>query len=373
MGVRGKGAAPLRNWIFIKVDTDEGITGVGEATTEYHESAVVAMAENHFGPLLIGEDPTKVHRAWQKMQRLFWWRGGVVASSAASGIEQALWDITGKAYDQPVHKLLGGAVRDRIRLYARGDLGLSSWKAESEAAVKEGFSAFKFGQRKLVNPFDEEEQVEVALSNAREIQGAVGPDCDLIVDCAGLFSRTAAHRLIEGLKATRIFFIEEPVNADTPQGLVELRSAFPNVPIAGGERVMTRWGFRDWLERGAVDIIQPDVAHCGGIGELLRIASYAEVYGVPLAPHNPYGPVATAASVHCCALIQNFLILEHCRVRPCFDRVQKFGPEIKNGCALLPDRPGLGIELDWDYVRQHPYEPIGPNVPIDRYGGFPSI
>src|SRR6185437_6968143 len=127
MGVPGPGGhAPSRNWIFVRVETDEGITGIGEATTEYHEQAVSAMIRDHFAPLLIGQDPTRVHYAWQQMQRAFWWRGGVVASSAASGIEQALWDVTGKAYGQPVYKLLGGAVRDRVRVYARSDLGLES-------------------------------------------------------------------------------------------------------------------------------------------------------------------------------------------------------------------------------------------------------
>ncbi len=373
MGVPGPGGhAPTRNWIFVEVQTDEGITGLGEATTEYHEQAVAAMIEQHFAPMLIGQDPTQVHRAWQQMQRFFWWRGGVAASSAASGIEQALWDITGKAYGLPVYKLLGGAVRDRVRVYARMDLGLPTHADEIKAAVKEGFDAFKDGTGKVV-PFDEEREVDASLALFSELRQAAGPKCDLLIDCQGHYSLQAAHRLIDGLRKVRMLVIEEPVNADVPRGLIELRRAFPDMRIAAGERLMTRWAFREWLEQGAVDVIQADISHCGGIGELLRIASYAEVYNVQIAPHNPYGPVALAANLHACACMQNFLILEHCRHRPWFDEVQKFGPQVKDGRVQLNDRPGLGIELDWDYVKKHPYKRLELRTLINGDGAMPCI
>ena len=156
MGVPGPGGfAPSRNWFFVEVETDAGIVGLGEATTEYHEQAVIAMVQEHFAPLLIGQDPTRVDHLWQQMQRFSWWRGGVVASSAASGIEQSLWDITGKAYGVPVYKLLGGAVRDYVRLYARTDLGLASYGEEARAAVSEGFDGFKFGPGPYVRPYND--------------------------------------------------------------------------------------------------------------------------------------------------------------------------------------------------------------------------
>ena len=374
MGIAGVGGhAPSRNWIFVEVQTDAGITGVGEATTEYHEHAVVAMIEQHLAPLLIGKDPTRVTHAWQQMQRLFWWRGGVVGSSAVSGVEQALWDITGKAYGQPVYKLLGGAVRDRVRTYARHDLGLPSDAKEARVAVEEGFDAFKFGPGAYVDPYDDEKQVDAALAVAREIRDAAGPDCDLMIDCGGIFSQQAACRLIEGLRDIRLLFIEEPVNMETPRGLIEVRRAFPDIRIAAGERLVTRWQFREWLEQGAVDVIQADVSHCGGIGELLRIASYAEVYNVQIAPHNPYGPVALAAASHACLCMPNFLILEHCRHRPWFDEVQRFGPTVCDGRIALNDRPGLGIELDWDYVRRHPYQRLPLRSFTDQDGGLPLV
>ena len=374
MGIPGPGGlAPARNWIFVLVETDEGITGIGEATTEYHEQAVVAMIEGHMAELLVGQDPTRVTHLWQQMQRFFWWRNGVVASSAASGIEQALWDITGKAFGQPVFRLLGGAVRDAVRAYARTDLGLPSYADEIRAAVDEGFDAFKAGPGVYVKPYDDEQQVDVSLATFRELRDAAGPDCDLMIDCGGIFSLQAAHRLISGLQDIGMLFVEEPVNMDTPRGLVELRRAFPGVRIAAGERLMTRWGFREWLEQGAVDVIQADISHCGGIGELMRIASCAEVYNVTVAPHNPYGPVALAAATHAAAAMPNFLILEHCRHRPWLDDVQLFGPTVRDGHVHLDDRPGLGVELDWDYVDQHPYQPLDLRTFHDRGGALPLI
>ena len=374
MGIAGPGGhAPSRNWIFVKVQTDAGLTGLGEATTEYQEQAVVAMIDQHFAPLLVGQDPTRVTFLWQQMRRLFWWRGGVVATSAASGIEQALWDITGKAYGQPVYNLMGGAVRDRVRLYARGDLGLSSMAEEARVAVEEGFNGFKFGPGQYVVPYDDEKQVDVALADCGDVRDAVGPDCDLMIDCGGIFSQQAAHRLIDGLRHIRMLFVEEPVNADTLRGLIALRQAFPDIRIAAGERIMTRWGFREWLEQGAVDVIQADISHCGGIGELLRIANYAELYNVQMAPHNPYGPVALAANLHACASMPNFMVLEHCRLRPWFADVQTYGPTVRDGSVELTDEPGLGVELNWDFVEKHPYQRKPLRTFTDRDGGRPLV
>ena len=374
MGIPGPGGhAPARNWIFVQVETDEGITGIGEATTEYHEHAVVAMIEQHFKPLLVGQDPTRINYLWQQMQRFFWWRGGVVASSAISGIDQALWDVTGKAHGLPVHKLLGGAVRDRVRLYARHDLGLPTFGDEAAAAVEEGFDAFKFGPGIRVEPFDDERQVDAALAGARDVRAGAGPECDLMIDCGGIFSLQAAHRLTAGLREIRMLFVEEPVNMDTPQGLVDMRRSFPDVRIAAGERLNTRWQFREWLEQGAVDVIQADISHCGGISELLKLATYAEIHNVQIAPHNPYGPVALAANVHAALCMPNFMILEHCRHRPWFDEVQTVGPRVVNGSVQIDERPGLGIELDWDYVKRHPYQALKLRSFTDQDGGLPLI
>src|SRR5205823_1689094 len=236
---------------------------------------------------LIGRDPTRIEEASQFLMRSTWWGHGVVADSAISGIDQALWDITGKAYKLPVYKLLGGAVRQRVRLYARMDLGLATVPDEARAAVEEGFDAFKFGYGPPTEPFDEMAQDQRELHEAHAVRQAAGPKVELMIDCGGLFSLQAAMALVAGLRPINMLFVEEPVNADTPRGLVELRRANPDMRIASGERVCTRWGFREWLEQGAVDDIQADISHCGGISEILKIAHCAEVYNVRLAPHNP--------------------------------------------------------------------------------------
>lgn len=375
MGVPGPGGphAPRRNWIFVFVETDAGITGLGEATTEWHEHAVAQMIEQHMGPVLIGRDPTRVEEATQFLLRSTWWRHGVVAASAISGIDQALWDITGKTYKVPVYKLLGGAVRQRVRLYARMDLGLPSVPDEARAAADEGFDAFKVGYGQPTEPFDDAAQVLRALGEAREVREALGPQVALMMDCGGLFTQQSAMALLAGLRPLNMLFVEEPVNADTPRGLVELRRANPDMRIAAGERVCTRWGFREWLEQGAVDVIQADISHCGGISELMKIAHCAEVYNVRLAPHNPYGPVALAASAHACAAMANFLILEHCRLRPWFDQVQRLGPTIRHGCVELDDRPGLGVELNLDVIERHPYLAMPLRTFQDRWGAIPLV
>lgn len=194
-----------------------------------------------------------------------------------------------------------------------------------------------------------------------------------MIDCGGIYSLQGAHRLIEGLSKVKMLFVEEPVNADVPHGLVTLRRAFPGIRIAAGERVMTRWQFREWLELGAVDVIQADISHCGGISELVRIANYAEIYNVQIAPHNPYGPVALAANAHAAAVMQNFMILEHCRHRPWFSEIQKFGPKIENGHVILDERPGLGIELDWEYAAKHPFKPLELRTFVQADGSIPSV
>src|SRR5438105_1753977 len=185
MGVPGPGGphAPRRNWVFVFIETDAGITGIGEATSEWHEHAVAQMIEQHMGPVLVGRDPTRVEQAWQFLQRNFWWRNGVVAASAISGIDQALWDIAGKAYKLPVYKLLGGAVRERVRLYARMDLGLATVADEARAAVEEGFDAFKFGYGRPTEPFDDMAQVERAVDEGRQVRQAAGPNVELMIDC----------------------------------------------------------------------------------------------------------------------------------------------------------------------------------------------
>jgi galactonate dehydratase len=349
MGVRG------RNWIFVKVETDEGLYGWGEATMEWHEPAVVEGIKL-MAPLLIGQDPTRIERIWQTLFRHHWWRLNVCMSSAISGIDQALWDITGKAYGQPLFRLLGGAYHEHVRLYARADLGLGCPVKEAEAAREEGFTAFKFGAYQT-SPFDEAAQVRKLAADCKSIAEALGPDFQIMIDLQGIFSVNGILRLVRGLEGRNVLWLEEPVSALTLDAMKRLIQANLGIPISMGERLCSRWGFKQVLEERAADIIQPDICHAGGISEFKRIAAYAEVFGVPIAPHNPLGPVAMAASAHAAATLPNFLILECCRFSPLFHQVQQ-GIHLSKGFVELSERPGLGIELDETLIAKHPYRPI---------------
>jgi galactonate dehydratase len=306
---------------------------------------------------------------------------GVVHTSAMSGIDQALWDLKGKATGLPVYELLGGRVRDRVRLYAR----IRDVFAEGEATLEEdilqaveeeGFDAFKSGFGPLTQPFDEIEQVRRAVDDYRRMRDAAGPDVALMCDAAGVYSPTAAARLIQGLREVDIFFVEEPTNQDTVNPTLQLKRAYPDVKIAVGERLFTRWGFREWFESQAIDVCQADICHTGGISELMKIAHYAEVYGILIAPHNPYGPVALAAAAHAAAAMPNFVLLEHCRLRPWFEDVQKVAVPIVRGYVDLDElgkRPGLGVELDMEMIKNRPHRPLGANPFVLKDGSSPLV
>ena len=361
-----------RNWIFVRIDTDEGIYGLGEATTEHFETAVVAAITQDYKPLLVGEDPTRIEYIWQKMHRLHWWRGGVVQTSAISGIDQALWDLAGKAYGQPVYKLLGGAVRDRVQLYPRPDLGLGSLEAEIAKMKAEGFTACKGGIVERKAPFNVQ-HAERHAEAVRQFRAIAGPDMELMLDIGGTMPKAMAGKFLQLIEPTNMLFVEELVNGDHPRDLKLMRESFPSIAIAAGERLCTRWGFREWLEQGAVDVIQPDISHCGGISEIVKIANMAEVYSVRVAPHGPYGPVNKAAGVHAAAVMPNFLILEHCRMPPWYDDVQTQGLTIRDGHAELPTAPGLGVDLDWNLVDKHPYQQGHPVSYYTREDGSEAL
>ena len=375
------GRTPRRNWIFVEIRTDEGLTGIGEATTEYCELAVKAQIETELRPRLLGMNPLEIGRIWTLGFRHFWWRMGVVHTSAMSGIDQALWDLKGKATGLPVYELLGGRVRDRVRLYARVRDVFAEGEATLEedilqAVEEEGFDAFKSGFGPLTQPFDEMEQVRRAVDDYRRMRDAAGPDVALMCDAAGVYSPTAAARLIQGLREVDIFFVEEPTNQDTVNPTLQLKRAYPDVKIAVGERLFTRWGFREWFESQAIDVCQADICHTGGISELMKIAHYAEVYGIQIAPHNPYGPVALAAAAHAAAAMPNFVLLEHCRLRPWFEDVQKVAVPIVRGYVDLDElgkRPGLGVELDMEMIKNRPHRPLGANPFVLKDGSSPLV
>lgn len=348
-----------RNWLFVKVETDTDVYGWGEASLELKERTV-AQAVTDLEPFLIGEDPTRIEHLWQTLYRQGFWRGGVVLNSALSGIDQALWDITGKAYGVPVYKLLGGAVRDRIRLYTHG--GCQAVPAVREA----GFTAIKCGPGVDTSSRRDYEVAGKFADHVRAMREAMGPDMDLMIDNHGASRPQQALRMLAAVEDRDLLFFEEPCPPDNPDVLEPLARAGFRTGLATGERLYTRWGFRTLLEKQLVSVIQPDLCHAGGISEVRRIASMAETYYVQVAPHNPYGPVSTAACLHLCAAIPNFLILEYVWTNePWRSRVQK-GDPIRNedGYLRLPEAPGLGIDLDEQVIAGRPFEAL--NVAMYR-------
>lgn len=345
-----------RNWVFVEINTDAGLSGIGEATTEYHELAVKAQIESELKPRLIGLDPTDIEGIWQIGYRQFWWRRGIVHTSAMSGIDQALWDIAGKAANLPVYKMLGGKVRDQVRCYARPDFATGPVEDALSQAIEEGFDLFKHGLAPAVEPFDLNRQIAATVEVYGRLHDAAKGRAQLAIDCHGWLDSRSAAKLLDALERLDMAFVEEPMEQGTIEPYFRLKQNFPKISIAAGERWVTRWDCREWFERQAVDIAQIDVSHTGGISELMRIAAFAEVYNILVAPHNPYGPVALAASAHAAAAMPNFFALEHCRLRPWFDDVQVDPIPIRKGCvdiSVLERRPGLGVELNMELVRAH--------------------
>jgi galactonate dehydratase len=346
--------SPGRDYVFIKVLTDEGLHGWGEGTLEMKQGTVVAAVRDLEG-FLLGQDPTRVDFLWQRMYRHGFWRGGVAILSAISGLEQALWDITGKAYGQPVYKLLGGAVRDYIPCYTHC--------GEPEQALKlmeEGWRGFKSGPRgarRGDRVVDERELVRETAKAYAALREACGEDVELMCDVHGRLRPPAAIRLGKALEPYGLLFLEEAVPPDNVQSLKRVREAGLTMDLATGERAFTKWGYRELIEGQLVDVIQPDICHDGGIKETLKIAVMAETYNIVVAPHNPNGPVGTAASVHAAAVMPNFLVLEYAN-SPTRDVCQAGGEaerfKARGGRIELPQRPGLGIELDEAYLEAHP-------------------
>ena len=223
----------------------------------------------------------------------------------------------------------------------------------------------------MPDPFDPHLLAAGEVETFHQLRAAVGPDVDLMIDCGGLHTPQSARELVEGLAPLNMLFVEEPMEQSTVEPYLRLKRDFPEIYFAAGERWITRWDCREWFERQAIDVCQVDISHTGGVSELMRIASFAEIYGIQVAPHNPYGPVALAAAAHAAAAMPNFLILEHCRLRPWFEQVQTLAVPLKGGyvdVVELGQRPGLGIELDWELIDSRPHRPLQTRRKLKRDG-----
>ena len=364
--------AELRNWVFVKVETDQpGLHGWGEASLEHITRAVAAALED-LAPLIIGEDPTRIEHIYQKLYRQPFFRLGVIGMSAISGIEQACWDILGKSLNVPVYKLLGGAVRDRVRMYTHlggGEMNAvyKTFDADrmielARQVVARGYSALKV----VCVPFSEP---LMGLSHVRKfaeaiegLRSALGDSVDIMIDFHGRTSPAMAIEYINAITDTHPFFCEEPVPPENIAALAEVRRSV-RVPIATGERRVTRHEFREIFEQQACHVIQPDLCHCGGLLEARKIAAMAEVYYMGVAPHNPLGPVANAAALHFALATPNFLIQEDMLSDvPWRWDVVRHSLETKDGYWLKCDAPGLGVEVDEKEAAKHPFrQEVMPN------------
>lgn len=339
-------------WLFLKVHTDEGIVGLGEPIVE-GRAQTVAAAVHEIGRYLIGKDPRRIEHHWQAIYRGGFYRGGPILCSALSGIEQALWDITGKWLGQPVYQLLGGATRDKIRVYGWiGGETYGDYIESAKVSVDQGFTALKTGLLGAVKIVDTPALVEDAAHRFAEIRGAVGPAMDVGIDFHGRCSPAMAIRLAKALEPYYPMFIEEPVLPENVDALVTVARS-TSIPIATGERLFTKWGFREVLEKQAAVILQPDLSHAGGILECKKIAAMAECYYAAIAPHCPLGPIALAACLQLDACIPNFLVQEHVTTG---EGYLKEPFKIVDGCIDLPTKPGLGIDLDEEALADKIYD-----------------
>lgn len=345
------------NWLFVRISTDEGLVGWGEASLHGAITAVEAAIEE-FALHLVGEDPAGPERHWHRLYNAWRWRGGAVYSSALAGIDIALWDLEGKRLGVPVARLLGGAHRTRLRGYASHWLaGADTPEAAYEGAreaIRRGFTAFKcrpFSYEGLQrNETAEIRKAAALIAAARE---GAGPDAEIFIECSEFLSPRTARLLDEALHPHRPGWFEEPVPFENAKAMAALQQGL-RTPIATGERLLSRFEYRELLENGGCRIVQPDLMHAGGFTEVRRIAALADMYYVPVAPHNPGGPICTAASMHLAAAIPNFLILEQMEPqRAMRDRASSVPIAFDNGDFLLPEGPGLGVEPDLEALRDH--------------------
>ncbi len=345
-------------WCFLKIETDEGITGWGEPVLE-GRAHTVATAVDELGDYLIGKDPALIEDHWTVLYRAGFYRGGGVHMSALAGIDQALWDIKGKSLGVPVHALLGGQLRDRIRVYSwiGGDRPGDTANMARDCGSR-GFSAVKMNATEEMQFVDTHAKVDAVLERVQAIRDAMGPDFGIGVDFHGRVHRPMAKVIAKELEPYRLMFIEEPVLSEHAEALKEIANHC-STPIALGERLFSRWDFKRILADGYVDIVQPDPSHAGGITETRKIAAMAEAYDVALALHCPLGPIALAANLQLDAVCYNAFIQEQSlgihynTTNDLLDYLKD--PSVfayREGFVAIPQGPGLGIEIDEEVVER---------------------
>jgi len=359
--------AGMRNWVFVRVQTDvPGLVGWGEATLEWKTRATVGAIED-LEPLLLGQDPRDIENCFQIMTRHGFWRLGTIGMSAASGIEIALHDILGKSLGVPVWRLLGGRCRSYVRTYTHLGMGEMSSVYETFdakslaerglAVVEAGYDALKVVCIPFGHYLSSNRAVDAVAQAAQDLRQAVGPDVDIMIDFHGRPASAAlAREFIRAVAPIRPLFVEEPVPPGDLNGMAELRSE-AGITIASGERLIGRHEFDSAIKHRAFDIAQPDVCHTGGLAETKKIAAACEMAGIGVAPHNPLGPIAGVAALHLGISTPNFVIQEEMSgAVPWYGDVVQWPIERRAGRWDLPEKPGLGIDVDEREIAKHPFE-----------------
>ncbi|CDN51958.1 mandelate racemase/muconate lactonizing enzyme family protein [Neorhizobium galegae] len=354
--------AKWKNWIFVRVETDDGLHGWGEASLAGAVDAV-ERSIHELGQVLIGQDAGGVERHWQAMFHTWRWRGGAIQSTAQSALDIALWDLEGKRLGVPVYRLLGGPFHTRIRAYASHWLGDVKTAEEAHAGAREavrlGFTAFKWNPFK--SPRFRTHEAETIMHDTALMEAArdgAGPGVDIFCDLGERLSARTALAAARSFAPFRPGFFEEPLPYENAKAMIALKQQMP-VPIATGEHLMNRWEFRELVEGMGADILQPDLCHGGGITEVKRIATFAESHFLTMAPHNSAGPIGTAASLHLAASIPNFYILEQMEgEREMRDSICTDPLIIEDGYYLLPTKPGLGTDLDFTAIADRASQPL---------------
>lgn len=345
-------------WLFLKITTDDGITGWGEPVIE-GKADTVAAAVKELGAYIIGRDPRHVEDIWYSLYKGGFYRGGPILMSAIAGIDQALWDIKGKALGVPVYELLGGPVRDRMKMYSwvGGDKP-ANVVAAAKARIAEGYHAIKMNACSEMEIIDSPRKIKDIASGIQAVRDAVGDDIGIGIDFHGRVHKGMAKLMMEALDPIRPMFYEEPVLSEYPEAYAIL-ARYTSIPIATGERLYDRWSFKQFFEASSVDIIQPDLSHAGGITETKKIASMAEAYDIALAPHCPLGPISLAAALNIdfncinAAIQESSIGIHYNQGMDLLDYL--VNPEIfdiKDGYIDRWENPGLGIEINEEKVRQ---------------------
>lgn len=349
------------NWLLVRIETDEGLHGWGEGSL-HGPIESVETAVHEIGRVLVGQDPAGPEQLWHQMYHAWRWRGGPTLMSAMAALDIALWDIEGKRLGVPVHRLLGGQIRSSLRVYASH--AFSGVDSDDDAIERihtfrqQGYAGFKW------SAFDadamrrnESRALQQAADRMARYRDAAGDDVEIYVECAERLSPRTVLEAARLFHPSRPSWFEEPIPFEHIEEMGRLQAQMP-IPIATGERLLNRWDFHRLLQSGGCRVVQPDLMHAGGITEVWKIAMLADLHYVPVAPHNPGGPIATLATMHLCAAIPNFLVLEQMEwERPIRDAISTHPVQIVNGHFMVPSEPGLGTDIDIEQLADYPFRP----------------